>query len=133
MPRRNHPPAHHQQTVRPNTTTPMSVPQVYQYIPHPLGIGDFWKHDIQLLCYLYYNPDERARLQRRINVLGMAHNTFFIIIHPCLSAPIGLRVGESDFSFQFTLKYALEDWDVKVPAPVYLPHCMSTTLGSNHR
>ena len=49
-------------------------------------------------------------------------------MHPCLTTLIGLRVGQSDYSFQFHLKYHLEDQEVKVPEPIHLPDCESNLV-----
>ena len=101
---------------------------IHQYILNPSGIDDTWKHEIQLFCYLYYNPDERARLKHQISTSGEPEGWIIHIMHPCLTTLIGLRVGQSDYSFQFHLKYHLEDQEVKVPAPIYLPGCASDLM-----
>ena len=95
------------------------------YTPFPYGIDSTWQHEIQLLCYLYYNPGERVCLRRQINAAGHYEGQLFHITHSSLTYPLGLRVGQTDFSFQLHIKFHLEDLKVIVPDPIYLPECMS--------
>ena len=101
---------------------------VYHYHPQPEGIDKGWKHAIQLYCYLYHNPDERAQIQSAINSRGDRAGKVVHIYHDCSKYDLRLRVGDTDYSFQLTLQYLLNEFGVQVPDPI---DCMSQSSAQN--
>lgn len=86
------------------------------YKPQPVGIDKYWTTPLEIYCYLYHNPHERARLQSEANELAtflQKHPTrhydayLFHITHLCGTQQLLVRAGESDKTFLQHLRYLL--------------------------
>ena len=86
------------------------------YYPRPAGIDQYWTTPLEIYCYLYHSPNERARLQNEANKLAtflQRHPTrhydasLFHITHPCGTRQLLIRAGEPDETFLKHLQYLL--------------------------
>ena len=60
----------------------------------------YWTTPLELYCYLYFAPWERARIQAFVNQKGSYDGEYFHIYHQCDPFHLRVRKGQTDDEFQ---------------------------------
>ena len=95
------------------------------YTAHPLGIDQHWKTSLEVYCYLYHHPDERARLQSMADKeeVRSRHNSLketpqlFHVWHKGAKLELRIRARTADKVLMTHLHYLLAQEGIDEPNP----------------